>query len=329
MKLIEARELTKTFGDNIVVDHVDLSVSRGEVVGFLGPNGAGKSTTMKMISGFLEPDEGSATICGFDVGTDPVRAKRHIGYLPEGAPAYSDMIVGDFLAFVGKLRGLGNDRLKIRLADMVEAINLAEVWGQQIDSLSKGYKRRVGIAQALIHDPDVLILDEPTDGLDPNQKHEMRRLIRSISANKAIVVSTHILEEVEAVCERAVIIAEGRILADAAPDTLTANATIKGAIRVTVATDNPEDAMARLKSVAGSVEIVLLEDRAGTAKLLFTPSSDVMAPAELATRIREAEIEVEQIGFHRPSLEDVFRDITGTKPPDPSDGGPAGKAEES
>ncbi|NNF79439.1 MAG: ABC transporter ATP-binding protein, partial [Rhizobiales bacterium] len=159
MQLIETKGLVKTFGDKRAVDGVDLRVARGEVVGFLGPNGAGKSTTMKMISGFLEPDSGTAIICGHDVSTDPTEAKRRIGYLPEGAPAYADIVVGDFLEFVGKLRGLRGDGLNDRLADMAEQINLGEVWDQQIENLSKGYKRRVGIAQALIHDPDVLILD--------------------------------------------------------------------------------------------------------------------------------------------------------------------------
>ena len=221
LKLITAKNLTKSFGDFIAVDNIDLDVKRGEVLGFLGPNGAGKSTTMKMLTGFLEPDKGTIEICDIYLQKNPLKAKEFIGYLPEGAPAYSDMEVSDFLSFVGKMRGMENSKLlKSRLSDMAEQINLKEVWNRPIETLSKGFKRRVGIAQALIHDPDILILDEPTDGLDPNQKYEMRNLIKNISQNKAIVISTHILEEVEAVCYRAIIIADGKILANETPENL-------------------------------------------------------------------------------------------------------------
>ena len=302
--------LTKSFGGRTVVDRVQLAVGRGEVVGFLGPNGAGKSTTMKMVSGFLEPDEGAAVVCGFDVQTEPINAKRHIGYLPEGAPAYSDMIVGDFLDFVGRLRGLPGPKLNNRLADMAETINLTEVWDQQIENLSKGYKRRVGIAQALIHDPDVLILDEPTDGLDPNQKHEMRSLIRSIAADKAIVISTHILEEVEAVCGRAVIIAEGRILADNTPDALTGAATSRGAIKITMPSDDPEEAAAKVRPIAGFAEVRVLDCQNGSAHVLVLPADDAPGPAQFASSLLDAGIEFEGIGRYQPSLEDVFRNIT-------------------
>ena len=179
LKLISAKNLTKSFGDFIAVDNIDLDVKRGEVLGFLGPNGAGKSTTMKMLTGFLEPDKGTIEICDIDLQKNPLKAKEFIGYLPEGAPAYSDMEVSDFLSFVGKMRGMEDSKLlKSRLSDMAEQINLKEVWNRPIETLSKGFKRRVGIAQALIHDPDILILDEPTDGLDPNQKYEMRNLIK-------------------------------------------------------------------------------------------------------------------------------------------------------
>ena len=221
IKLIEAKNLKKSFGDFVAVDNINLTVERGEVVGFLGPNGAGKSTTMKMLTGFLEPDGGEIFIEGIDLKTKPLEAKKSIGYLPEGAPSYSDMEVSEFLSFVGKMRGLNNNgSLNTRLSNMAEQINLKEVWHKPIETLSKGFKRRVGIAQALIHDPDILILDEPTDGLDPNQKYEMRDLIKKISTNKAIVISTHILEEVEAVCSRTVIIANGQLLANETPDNL-------------------------------------------------------------------------------------------------------------
>ncbi|MEO1265647.1 MAG: ABC transporter ATP-binding protein, partial [Pseudomonadota bacterium] len=172
MPLIETQNLTKSFGDVLAVDDVSLGVDRGEVVGFLGPNGAGKSTTMRMIAGFLEPDQGTAEICGHDVAADAIAARRRLGYLPEGAPAYGDMTVASFLNFVGRMRGMSGPGLNDRLAYMVDKVHLGDVWNKPVDALSKGFKRRVGIAQALVHDPDVLILDEPTDGLDPNQKHE-------------------------------------------------------------------------------------------------------------------------------------------------------------
>ena len=219
-KLINATNLKKSFDKFIAVDNVNLKVDRGEVVGFLGPNGAGKSTTMKMLTGFLEPDDGEIFINGINLKSNPLKAKEYIGYLPEGAPSYSDMIVSDFLSFVGKMRGMSNKILSNRLDEMADQINLKEMWNRPVETLSKGFKRRVGIAQALIHDPDILILDEPTDGLDPNQKHEMRNLIRKISKNKAIVISTHILEEVEAVCSRAIIIANGKLLANDTPQNL-------------------------------------------------------------------------------------------------------------
>ena len=212
MALLNAKNLKKSFGNILAVDNISLSLEVGEVIGFLGPNGAGKSTTMKMLTGFLEPDIGTISINKINLMDDPIKAKSLIGYLPEGAPAYSDMTVNSFLNFVGLMRGLKDDLLKKRLNEMSNKINLNEVWNQPIETLSKGFKRRVGIAQALIHDPQILILDEPTDGLDPNQKHEMRKLIKSISPNKGIIISTHILEEVEAVCSRTIIIASGKIL---------------------------------------------------------------------------------------------------------------------
>ncbi|MDX1378590.1 MAG: ABC transporter ATP-binding protein [Anaerolineales bacterium] len=221
-KLVEIKSLHKKFDANVVVDDISFTVSRGEVLGFLGPNGAGKSTTMKMITGFLTPDAGTVTVAGHDLATEPVTVKRHIGYLPEGAPLYSDMTPAKFLEFIGEIRGYRGDELSVRIRETVAKINLQSVMEQPIETLSKGFKRRVGIAQAILHDPDVLVLDEPTDGLDPNQKFEVRNLIRAMSEQKAIVLSTHILEEVDAVCTRAIIIAAGRVVADGTPAELTA-----------------------------------------------------------------------------------------------------------
>jgi ABC-2 type transport system ATP-binding protein len=220
--LIEIERLSKRFGAFTAVDDVSFAVDRGEVVGFLGPNGAGKSTTMKMLAGFVTPSAGTARICGEDVVDNPVAAKRHLGYLPEGAPTYPEMTVAAFLGFVARIRGYRGSEAADRIARAMGLAQLEGVRLQPIETLSKGFKRRVGLAQALLHDPPVLVLDEPTDGLDPNQKHEVRDLIRRMAPEKAIVISTHILEEVGAVCTRAIIIARGKVLADATPQALEA-----------------------------------------------------------------------------------------------------------
>jgi ABC-2 type transport system ATP-binding protein len=222
--MIEINHLTKQYGALRAVDDLSFNVESGQVLGFLGPNGAGKSTTMKMITGFLAPTAGGVRVCGHDVESAPLAAKSCMGYLPEGAPAYGEMTVRAFLSFVADIRGLKTERRKSRLDDVIERLALGSVLDQVIETLSKGFKRRVGLAQALLHDPPVLILDEPTDGLDPNQKHQVRALINAMSKDKIIVISTHILEEVDAVCNRAIIIAGGRILADDTPKKLAARA---------------------------------------------------------------------------------------------------------
>ncbi|MDR3494982.1 MAG: ABC transporter ATP-binding protein [Ancalomicrobiaceae bacterium] len=308
MELVTTQGLVKRFGSLTAVDGVSLRVQRGEVVGFLGPNGAGKSTTMKMITGFLQPDAGSASIAGIDVAKDPVAAKRRVGYLPEGAPAYGDMAVGAFLEFCGRIRGLRGGRLNDRLADMVDAVALADVWNRPIETLSKGFRRRVGIAQALLHDPDVLILDEPTDGLDPNQKHEMRALIRAIAPGKAIIISTHILEEVEPVCSRAVIIAAGRIVADATPQELTEPTGKPSAVFVTVGS-REETVVSRLEMVVkGRVEIIERFD--GSTRVVIHADGTTPDPIGLAAVLAGSGLPIEEIGLYRPKLDDIFRAVT-------------------
>ena len=220
--MLETHELTKRYGRHTVVDNLSFSCGPGEVLGFLGPNGAGKSTTMKMVTGFVAPSGGTARICGHDVQTETLAAQRRLGYLPEGAPLYAEMTPAQFLEFIADVRGLKGAERKRRLESVIEQMHLAPVLNQSTETLSKGFKRRVGLAQAILHDPDVLILDEPTDGLDPNQKHQVRELIRSLSEDKLVIISTHILEEVDAVCTRAIIIANGRLLVDDTPENLTA-----------------------------------------------------------------------------------------------------------
>jgi ABC-2 type transport system ATP-binding protein len=221
--MIEVKGLVKTYGSKRAGDGVSFSVKRGEILGFLGPNGAGKSTTMKMITGFVRPDSGTALVDGVDVLEDPVAVKRKLGYLPENAPAYPEMTVAEFLGFIAEVRGFrdsGSRRAHVERA--VSLTHLESVRDQTIETLSKGFKQRVGFAQALLHDPPVLILDEPTDGLDPNQKNEVRNLIKNMAVEKAVVLSTHILEEVEAICSRVIIISRGKLVADESPEKLLA-----------------------------------------------------------------------------------------------------------
>src|SRR6201987_1923180 len=249
--MLEIRHLVKHFGPLKAVDDISFTVPRGEVLGFLGPNGAGKSTTMKMITGFLSPTAGTAIVCGYDITTRPIAAKKCIGYLPEGEPAYPDMTPADFLDFIAHIRGFGWAEAKCRIGRFGEMIRIAGVLHQPIETLSKGFKRRVGVAQALLHDPDVLILDEPTDGLDPNQKYEMRTVITAMRPNKGIIISTHLLEEVEVVCSRAIIIAHGRILADGTPAELAQHSRHHNAVRLGIAGGADANVSAELAAPPG------------------------------------------------------------------------------
>ena len=218
--MIEIKNLYKKNDDITVVDNLSLSVGKGEVLGFLGPNGAGKSTTMKMVTGFIEPSSGAIKIKNLLVQESAYEIKKHMGYLPEGAPQYGEMTTLDFLLFIAKIRGIEKNKINESIESAIENLSLKDVLAKRIEHLSKGFKRRVGIAQAIIHDPEILIMDEPTDGLDPNQKYDVRELIKKISKDKTIIISTHILEEVEAVCTRAAIIAKGKLLFDDTPNKL-------------------------------------------------------------------------------------------------------------
>ena len=301
--MIRIDNLTKSFGPFTAVNGLSFSVAPGEVLGFLGPNGAGKSTTMKMITGFLAPTLGKVTVFDHDATEKPLPAKRLIGYLPEGAPCYGDMTVRQFLNFIGQIRGYRGAELNSRVDRVEAALQLAAVSGQTIETLSKGFKRRVGLAQAIIHDPKVLILDEPTDGLDPNQKQEVRNLIANLSKDKIVIVSTHILEEVSAVCSRAIIIAGGKILADGTPEELEARSRYHGAISMVLQNaDNAESELVKLTQVA-SVETdenrLVVFPRDGAS--LFVPVNEL---------IQKFGWQVEELHVERGRLDEVFRTIT-------------------
>ena len=313
--MLEIRHLVKHFGPLKAVDDISFTVPRGEVLGFLGPNGAGKSTTMKMITGFLAPTSGTAIVCGHDVTTEPIAAKKRIGYLPEGAPAYPDMTPADFLDFIAHIRGFTGAEAKSRIGRVVEMIRIAGVLYQPIETLSKGFKRRVGVAQALLHDPEVLILDEPTDGLDPNQKYEMRRIIGAMSAQKAIIISTHLLEEVEAVCSRAIIIAHGRILADGTPAQLAERSRHHNAVRLGIPSGTQPQVRAELTRLPGVAAVEAVNDGEGDALMIF-PGDDGPVVAKVADLARAHGWEVTGLRVERGRLDDVFREITNV-PPEP------------
>ena len=320
--MLEIRHLVKSFGPVMAVDDVSFTVPQGEVLGFLGPNGAGKSTTMKMITGFLAPTAGTAIICGDDIGTKPIAAKRHIGYLPEGAPAYPDMTPADFLDFIAHIRGFSGGEAKRRIGRVAELIKIAEVMHQPIETLSKGYRRRVGVAQALLHDPDVLILDEPTDGLDPNQKYEMRKIITAMRPGKAIIISTHLLEEVEAVCSRAIIIAHGRVLADGTPAQLAQRSRHHNAVRLSMADGSDPNVRAEMAALPGVAAVEPVSDAEGDALFVLSHGGRPVV-AEIADLARDRGWTITGLRVERGRLDDVFREITAAQPAPPAMGAAA------
>ncbi|MEX2217606.1 MAG: ABC transporter ATP-binding protein [Phycisphaerales bacterium] len=310
--MIEIRNLTKRFGPFTAVDGVSFTVKRGEVLGFLGPNGAGKSTTMKMVTGFLAPSGGTAVVAGHDVIRDPLAVKQAVGYLPEGAPAYPDMTPESFLDFCARVRGLRGQAKRQRIAEVVERVHLEGVMRQTIETLSKGFKRRVGLAQAILHDPDVLIMDEPTDGLDPNQKHEVRQLIREMAPRKAIVLSTHILEEVEAVCTRAVIINRGRIVFDGAAPDLQRRSRYCNAVALTVRTTGvPAEVLVReLSSIPSVFTVEGVVSRDGVHHCVVVPKNRQPIAPEVTRAAQRHGWQVESLAVEQGRLDDVFRDMT-------------------
>jgi ABC-2 type transport system ATP-binding protein len=303
--MIETRQITKRYGTFTAVDAISFRVEPGQVLGFLGPNGAGKSTTMKMLAGFLAPTSGGATVAGFDIETQPLEAKRALGYLPEGAPSYGEMSVREFLDFIADVRGLKAELRERRIDDAVERLHLDRVLEQPIDTLSKGFKRRVGLAGAILHDPKVLILDEPTDGLDPNQKQEVRTLINSMARDKTIIISTHLLEEVHAVCSRAIIIAAGRILADATPGELEARSRYHQAVSLTASNlQAAKDALARVADIA-SIEVDPQDNR-----LTAFPKPGRSIFVAIGDALKAQDVVVRELALEPGRLDEVFRTIT-------------------
>jgi gliding motility-associated transport system ATP-binding protein len=303
--MIQVSNLTKNFDDFCAVNNISFSVKPGEVLGFLGPNGAGKSTTMKILTGFLSPSVGQVSVMGHDVLTDPIAAKREIGYLPEGAPAYADMTVIASLRFIAQVRGFSGEVLKARIAEVVQKVALEPVLNKKVENLSKGYCRRLGIAQALIHDPKVLILDEPTDGLDPNQKHQVRKLIQDLSEDKTVIVSTHILEEVSAVCTRAMILANGTIVFDGTPDELAAKSERHNAVTIKLAQPDA-DIQTRLSALP-QVKEVLVDDE-GTFTVF--PNAGQAILASVNTVLHSSNSQLEELHVEVGQLDDVFREVT-------------------
>ncbi len=306
--MIKTEQLTKRYPSLTAVDGVSFQVNPGEVLGFLGPNGAGKTTTMRMLAGFIAPTSGTASICGHDVISAPLEAKAALGYLPEGAPLYGEMSVRSFLNFIADLRGLEGERRGARLAHVIEHLQLAGVLEQNIDTLSKGFRRRVGLAQAIVHDPPVLILDEPTDGLDPNQKQEVRTLIEEMARNKIIVISTHILEEVQAVCTRAIIIARGRIVADDTPAALAARSRYHNAVSMQLEELAQLPAARAALSAVPDVESVEVSER--EARLTALPRAGRMILPAVSELAAHQGLKLKELHLESGRLDEVFRTIT-------------------
>jgi ABC-2 type transport system ATP-binding protein len=307
--LLAIRGLRKRFGAITAVDDVSFDVPRGQVLGFLGPNGAGKSTTMRMVAGYLPPSSGSVIVCGFDVESKPIEVRRRLGYLPEGAPAYGEMTPAGILRFAAETRGMRGADRKRRTGEMVDRLHLAPVLHQPVETLSKGFKRRVGLALALLHDPEILILDEPTDGLDPNQKHEVRTLLADLAPRKAIIISTHILEEVDALCSRALVIARGRLVADARPAELLGRSAYHNAVALRLAPGHAEAARAALADLDGVARIDTVAN-GDDAELIVLPARGRDILDAVRHRIGQAQVPVQQIHVERGRLDDVFRELT-------------------
>jgi ABC-2 type transport system ATP-binding protein len=309
--MITTKNLTKRYGDKLAVNDLTFSVAPGEVLGFLGANGAGKSTTMRMIAGFISPTAGQVSVCGHDIEKAPVQAKSCMGYLPEGAPSYGEMTVSEFLDFVADVRGLSGERRRERRSVVIDRLGLSAVIDQVVETLSKGFRRRVGLAQALIHDPQVLILDEPTDGLDPNQKHEVRRLINELSKDKLVIVSTHILEEVHEVCTRAIIIANGRIVADETPTALESRSRYHHAVSLRF--EKADELAAASREIALLPEVSAIESNVRELRLTALPKPGANVLSAVSAVIDKHDWDVPELHLESGRLDEVFRSLTDPK----------------
>jgi ABC-2 type transport system ATP-binding protein len=310
--MIEVENLTKKYGSFSAVDDLSFNVNKGEILGFLGPNGAGKSTTMKMLSCFITPTSGTARIGGFDIIKDSLAVRELVGYLPESAPSYKDMTVLEFLTFIAEIRGYQKIENKKKVEKVVETTFLDQVLYQTIDTLSKGYRQRVGFAQALIHDPPVLILDEPTDGLDPNQKHEVRTLIKKMAAEKAIILSTHILEEMEAVCTRAIIINYGKIVADGTPEALLSRSERYNAVNLAFDQKPDDSLLAELNQIANVKKVEDITNSASPENIRFriiSENGQLILP-EISQFISDKNIKINEIYSEKGQMDKVFRNLT-------------------
>lgn len=308
--MIEVENLTKKYGTFTAVNDISFSVKKGEILGFLGPNGAGKSTTMKMLTCFITPTSGTARVGGKDILTESLEVRKKVGYLPESAPSYRDMTVFEFLQFVASVRGYSKVELKKAVHKAIETTALERVCYQTIGTLSKGYRQRTCFAQALIHDPDVLILDEPTDGLDPNQKHEMRNLIKNMSQEKAIVLSTHILEEMEAVCSRAIIIKRGNIVADGSPQELIKKSSFYNVVSVSLDQQPDENLLGSINALNCVEKTDILEEADATYKLQIFPKEKLNILSDINQFIHQNNLNVTQIHLEKGQMNEVFRNLT-------------------
>jgi ABC-2 type transport system ATP-binding protein len=311
LPMIKVNNLAKVFGTKRAVDGISFSVERGEVLGFLGPNGAGKSTTMRMITGFLPPTDGTVTVGGFDAVDNPIQARRLIGYLPENAPAYTDMTVYGFLSFCAEIRGLRGEAKKKAVARVVELCFLENVLHQSVETLSKGYRHRTCFAQSIIHDPEVLILDEPTDGLDPNQKHEVRGIIRRMGEKKAIIFSTHILEEVDAVCSKAIIIDRGKVVANGTPAELRQRSDWAGAVTARFGNITNGSLKHKLLQLGPVKRVDVLEEKpAGMLVRIYPRENGKDLAGTVATLSQTEKWSIHELHTEEGRLDEVFRTIT-------------------
>ena len=303
--MIVATNLSKHYGPLLAVDNISFKAEPGEVLGFLGPNGAGKSSAMRMISGFLLPSSGSASIYGHNVVKEPIAAKKCLGYLPEGAPLYGELNTEQFLRFIARARGMDKTTQRARINLTLERLSLKSIAHQTIETLSKGFKRRVGLAAAILHEPSALVLDEPTDGLDPNQKHEVRALIRELAKERTVLLSTHILEEVEALCTRVVIIAHGKILVDATPAELLAKSRYDRAVSIHVT-----DSISARAALDGMQGVTGFEQNAVDGRLYVFTKTKARTDEAIAERLRQRQVAFNDLRIERGRLDEVFRSIT-------------------